>query len=304
MGPPAELAHAGAAAGGGAPRLTRIAVKSVSKIVIVPVASIVRLEAEDNYVRLWADRAYLHKETLTGLMARLDPLECRAREVLRFAYEAVLGDDIDRERADASCLQVGHHRLRIAEAREAEERRNRPAGGHGHCCKAALDLLLGCLDRCQAELRVRPCMCAERVSAGGDIPDDRRMQDSHPSYRKERGFYAEPVENIEDRARHRWQRPIIERQHDLTGTQEAILLREPGDAAKYRSPRGIDLDDAGYADTLAATRAVQGGRRCHEPDPQRGQEHGDDAAAHDGSLLPLHWQPRVVVCRKSGVNRT
>jgi two-component system, LytTR family, response regulator len=75
MGKPGELAHASAAAGGAAPWLTRIAVKSVSKIVIVPVASIVRLEAEDNYVRLWADRAYLHKETLTGLMARLDPLE-------------------------------------------------------------------------------------------------------------------------------------------------------------------------------------------------------------------------------------
>ena len=74
MAPPAGLTHA-SAAGGDAPWLTRIAVKSVSKIVIVPVASIVRLEAEDNYVRLWADRAYLHKETLTGLMARLDPLE-------------------------------------------------------------------------------------------------------------------------------------------------------------------------------------------------------------------------------------
>ena len=37
--------------------LTRIAVKSVNRIAIVQVASIVRLEAEDNYVRLWADRA-------------------------------------------------------------------------------------------------------------------------------------------------------------------------------------------------------------------------------------------------------
>lgn len=55
--------------------LTRIAVKSVSRIAIVQVAGIVRLEAEDNYVRLWAERPYLHKETLTGLMARLDPLE-------------------------------------------------------------------------------------------------------------------------------------------------------------------------------------------------------------------------------------
>lgn len=61
-------------AGEGIP-LTRIAVKSVNRIAIVQVASIVRLEAEDNYVRLWADRPYLHKETLTGLVARLDPNE-------------------------------------------------------------------------------------------------------------------------------------------------------------------------------------------------------------------------------------
>lgn len=57
------------------PPLTRIAVKSVNRIVIVQVSSIVRIEAEDNYVRLWADRPYLHKETLTGLVARLDPRE-------------------------------------------------------------------------------------------------------------------------------------------------------------------------------------------------------------------------------------
>ena len=53
--------------------LTRIAVKSVNRIVIVQVHEIVRIEAEDNYVRLWADRPYLHKETLSGLMNRLDP---------------------------------------------------------------------------------------------------------------------------------------------------------------------------------------------------------------------------------------
>lgn len=53
--------------------LTRIAVRSVNRIVIVQVASIIRLEAEDNYVRIWADRLYLHKDTLTGLVAKLDP---------------------------------------------------------------------------------------------------------------------------------------------------------------------------------------------------------------------------------------
>ena len=55
--------------------LTRIAVRSLARIVIVAVHDIVRLEAEDNYVRIWADRAYLHKETLTGLCGRLDPGE-------------------------------------------------------------------------------------------------------------------------------------------------------------------------------------------------------------------------------------
>lgn len=55
--------------------LTRIAVRSLGRIVIVPVHEIVRLEAEDNYVRIWADRPYLHKETLTGLCARLDPAD-------------------------------------------------------------------------------------------------------------------------------------------------------------------------------------------------------------------------------------
>ena len=60
--------------GGAQAQVTRIAVKSVNRIVIVKVADIVRIEAEDNYVRLWADRPYLHKETLTGLVARLSPL--------------------------------------------------------------------------------------------------------------------------------------------------------------------------------------------------------------------------------------
>jgi two-component system, LytTR family, response regulator len=55
--------------------LARIPVRSMNRIVIVPVAAVVRLEAEDNYVRIWADRPYLHKETLTGLMRRLDPAE-------------------------------------------------------------------------------------------------------------------------------------------------------------------------------------------------------------------------------------
>jgi two-component system LytT family response regulator len=57
----------------GARPLECIPVRSLDRIVIVRVQNIVRLEADDNYVRIWADRMYLHKETLAGLVARLDP---------------------------------------------------------------------------------------------------------------------------------------------------------------------------------------------------------------------------------------
>ena len=78
LAPPAADDEAVAPVGDTPPEggwLTRIPVRSVSRIVIVPVAEIRRIEAEDNYVRIWTDRPYLHKETLTGLMQRLDPRE-------------------------------------------------------------------------------------------------------------------------------------------------------------------------------------------------------------------------------------
>jgi len=53
--------------------LRLIAVRSLNRIVIVRVETIAHLTAEDNYVRIWADRPYLHKATLTRLVAGLDP---------------------------------------------------------------------------------------------------------------------------------------------------------------------------------------------------------------------------------------
>jgi two-component system LytT family response regulator len=60
-----------------APRtfLARLAVRARDRIVIVPTAEITRIDAEGNYVRLWADRSWLYKDTLTGLCARLDPAD-------------------------------------------------------------------------------------------------------------------------------------------------------------------------------------------------------------------------------------
>jgi two-component system LytT family response regulator len=50
-----------------------LAVRSVGRVAIVCVAGIARIEAADNYVRLWADRPYLLRQTFARVMARLDP---------------------------------------------------------------------------------------------------------------------------------------------------------------------------------------------------------------------------------------
>jgi len=55
--------------------LRPIAVRTRERIVIVPTESITRVDAEGNYVRLWAGHSLLHKETLSDLCARLDPAE-------------------------------------------------------------------------------------------------------------------------------------------------------------------------------------------------------------------------------------
>ena len=57
-----------------APRyVERLAVRSIGRVTIVPVAEILRLEAADNYVRLFADRTYLLRRTLTRVAGMLDP---------------------------------------------------------------------------------------------------------------------------------------------------------------------------------------------------------------------------------------
>jgi DNA-binding LytR/AlgR family response regulator len=55
----------------GAPVHERLAIRWQRRIVIVPIASIVRLEACDDHVLVCADRPYRHRETLTDLCARL-----------------------------------------------------------------------------------------------------------------------------------------------------------------------------------------------------------------------------------------
>jgi two-component system LytT family response regulator len=52
----------------------RIAVRTRDRIVIVPTADIVRIDAEGNRVRLWTcERSWIHRDTLVGIAARLDP---------------------------------------------------------------------------------------------------------------------------------------------------------------------------------------------------------------------------------------
>lgn len=50
-----------------------LAVRWEHRFVIVPLASIVRIEACDDRVRVIAERPYPHRESLSGLCARLPP---------------------------------------------------------------------------------------------------------------------------------------------------------------------------------------------------------------------------------------
>jgi len=53
--------------------LAHLVVRSIHRIAIVPLSSIVRLDADDNYVRITADREYRRKGTLAELIANLGP---------------------------------------------------------------------------------------------------------------------------------------------------------------------------------------------------------------------------------------
>ena len=114
--------------------IARIAVRSVDRIVIVPVEEIVRLEAEDNYVRIWADRPYLQKESLTRLVARLDPAS-----FLRIHRSHAV--NVERVR-ELRPLQHGEYRILLANGTELVSGRSyrqhiQEAFGLGHAYEQA-----------------------------------------------------------------------------------------------------------------------------------------------------------------------
>jgi len=71
--PPALVSPPPAAAERGAESARRIAVRTARAYWIIPIDSIVRISADDNYVVVRADREYRQKCTLDAFLARLDP---------------------------------------------------------------------------------------------------------------------------------------------------------------------------------------------------------------------------------------
>lgn len=98
------------------PALQCIPVRALARIVIVRVSSIVRLEADDNFVRIWADRMYLHKESLTSLVARLD-----AQQFLRIHRSHAVRIDCVRELVPRS---QGEYLVRLANGFEVASARS------------------------------------------------------------------------------------------------------------------------------------------------------------------------------------
>jgi DNA-binding LytR/AlgR family response regulator len=54
-------------------RKAHLVVRSIHRIAIVPLSTIVRFDADDNYVRITADREYRRKGTLAALIANFGP---------------------------------------------------------------------------------------------------------------------------------------------------------------------------------------------------------------------------------------
>jgi two-component system LytT family response regulator len=98
------------------PFLARIAVRVRDRIVIVPTSDISRIDAEGNYVRLWTERSWLHKDTLSGLCARLDPAE-----FLRVHRSHAVNVGAVREMLPRS---HGEFRIRLADGTELTSGRN------------------------------------------------------------------------------------------------------------------------------------------------------------------------------------
>jgi two-component system LytT family response regulator len=89
----------------------RIAVRTRDRIVIVPTSEIVRIDAEGNYVRLWAgERSWLHKDTLSALTERLD-----SHEFLRVHRSHTVGLRAVRELLPRV---HGEFRIRLADGTE------------------------------------------------------------------------------------------------------------------------------------------------------------------------------------------
>ena len=101
----------------------RLAVRSIGRVAIVPVAQILRLEAADNYVRLFAGHTYMLRRTLTRVAAMLDPAiflrihrshvinMCRVRELAprahgEFAIALEDGSEIRSSRSYRAPIQL------------------------------------------------------------------------------------------------------------------------------------------------------------------------------------------------------
>src|SRR5438477_488959 len=77
-----------------------------------------------------------------------------------------------RGTADLSHAEVGQQFRGLAQGREPEEWRQRPAGRSRHGADPVLDLVLGIGDGFLREVRMRPGMRSDRVAFGYDLLED------------------------------------------------------------------------------------------------------------------------------------
>ena len=98
------------------------------------------------------------------------------------------------------------------------------------------------------------------MSAAHDFLDHVGIGLRHLSDVEERCLGAELVERVENGLGVLRHRAVVEGQHDLLGTEKAILLLVFGEGAVQWAGLGVDLDDARYAE-----RALRIGARLLGP---------------------------------------
>ena len=157
---------------------------------------------------------------------------------------------VGREDADIALAHIGHEFRRMAQSREAEERRGRCTDGHLHGADAFFDFSFRVLDRhaLLGQVDVAPGMRTDGVAGFGNLLEDFRVIARVLADRKEDRLGAMVGEGGENAWRIVRPRAVIESQHHFLVAQEVVLTEML--ETETRAARGVDFNRTRETDRI------------------------------------------------------